>query len=359
MVKVNTTNDAKRVASPSDVILSVRNLKTYFYTEDGVVKAVDDVSFNVRRGRTLAIVGESGSGKSVSALSVMRLISPPGRIVSGEVLLANGGSVSADLLKVPDKQMRGIRGKNIAMIFQEPMTSLNPVFTLGNQIIEAIRLHNDLSRRAAKDRAIDMLRKVKISLPEKRVDAYPHELSGGMRQRAMIAMALSCNPDVLIADEPTTALDVTVQAQILQLLEEQREQSGMGVILITHDLGVVAETADDVCVMYASKFVELGPSKQIFGNPKHPYTVALMRSIPHIDAERGKRLATIEGTVPDPLQYPTGCRFHPRCWLSQDREICKVKEPELESVERTDSSLSSGEEHLTACHFSQEVSHDG
>ncbi|MFC1717213.1 ABC transporter ATP-binding protein [Candidatus Poribacteria bacterium] len=329
----------------NNVILSVKNLKTHFFTEDGVAKAVDDVSFEVKEGRTLAIVGESGSGKSVSALSIMRLISPPGRIVEGEIRLGKTG-----LLEISERQMRDIRGKSIAMIFQEPMTSLNPVFTLGNQIVEAIRLHSDLDKRSAKELAIDMLRRVKISLPEQRVDAYPHELSGGMRQRAMIAMALSCNPDILIADEPTTALDVTVQAQILQLLEEIQEQSGMSIILITHDLGVVAETADDVCVMYASKFAERGPLGEVFHNPKHPYTVALMKSIPHIDTKRGERLTTIEGMVPDPLQHPSGCRFHPRCWLCGDREICKTDEPELESV---------GDDHFAACHFSAEVFYGG
>jgi peptide/nickel transport system ATP-binding protein len=242
--------------------------------------------------------------------------------------------------------MREIRGENIAMIFQEPMTSLNPVFTLGNQIVEAIRLHNDLSRKDAREMAVDMLKRVKISLPERRIDAYPHELSGGMRQRAMIAMALSCNPDILIADEPTTALDVTVQAQILRLMGELQEQSGMSIILITHDLAVVAEIADYVCVMYASKFVEHGPLSEVFKNPKHPYTVALMRSIPHVDTEKGKRLATIEGMVPDPLQHPSGCRFHPRCWLRHSREICEVEEPELKDAE---------EGHFAACHFSDDV----
>jgi peptide/nickel transport system ATP-binding protein len=324
-----------------DIVLSVHNLKTYFYTEEGVARAVDDVSFKVREGQTLAIVGESGSGKSVSALSIMRLISPPGRIIDGEIFFRG-----TSLLELSRRQMREIRGENIAMIFQEPMTSLNPVFTLGNQIVEAIRLHSDMSRKDAREMAVDMLKRVKISLPERRIDAYPHELSGGMRQRAMIAMALSCNPDILIADEPTTALDVTVQAQILQLMGELQESSGMSIILITHDLAVVAEIADYVCVMYASRFVEHGPLSEVFKDPKHPYTVALMRSIPHISTEKEKRLITIEGMVPDPLQHPPGCRFHPRCWLRRGREICEVNEPELKDVE---------EGHFAACHFSDEV----
>jgi len=328
----------------NDVILSVEHLQTYFDTEEGVVKAVDGVSFTVRKGRTLAIVGESGSGKSVSALSVMRLISPPGKIVSGKILLQN-----KNLLDLPEKQMRTIRGRQIAMIFQEPMSSLNPVVTIGKQIVEAIQLHTKLRGKEARNRAIEILGQVKIPLPEKRVDAYPHELSGGMRQRGMIAIALSCHPDLLIADEPTTALDVTVQAQILQLLKELQEQFGMSVILITHDLGVVAEVADDVCVMYASKVVEYGPARAIFTNPKHPYTVALMRSRPHINTKRGERLAVIEGTVPNPLQHPAGCRFHPRCWLSHNREVCQVDEPAPKSV---------GATHWAACHFSEEISGD-
>ena len=235
------------------------------------------------------------------------------------------------------------------MIFQEPMSSLNPVVTIGKQIVEAIQLHTKLRGKEARNRAIEILGQVKIPLPEKRVDAYPHELSGGMRQRGMIAIALSCHPDLLIADEPTTALDVTVQAQILQLLKELQEQFGMSVILITHDLGVVAEVADDVCVMYASKVVEYGPARAIFTNPKHPYTVALMRSRPHINTKRGERLAVIEGTVPNPLQHPAGCRFHPRCWLSHNREVCQVDEPAPKSV---------GATHWAACHFSEEISGD-
>jgi oligopeptide/dipeptide ABC transporter ATP-binding protein len=233
------------------------------------------------------------------------------------------------------------------MIFQEPMSSLNPVVTIGKQIVEAIQLHTKLRGKEARDRAIEILGQVKIPLPEKRVDAYPHELSGGMRQRGMIAIALSCHPDLLIADEPTTALDVTVQAQILQLLKELQEQFGMSVILITHDLGVVAEVADDVCVMYASKVVEYGPARMIFTNPRHPYTVALMKSRPHINTKRGERLTVIEGTVPNPLQHPAGCRFHPRCWLSHSREVCQLDEPAPKSV---------GATHWAACHFSEEIS---
>ncbi len=283
----------------ADALLHVRDLRTYFFTEDGVVKAVDGVSFSLARGRTLALVGESGSGKTITSYSVLRLVpDPPGRIVGGEVLFKG-----RDLAKVSDAEMRHIRGNEIAMIFQEPMTSLNPVLTIGQQIIEAVVLHRDVTFREARAIAIEMLRKVGIADPETRVDAYPHQLSGGMKQRVMIAMALSCGPDLLIADEPTTALDVTIQAQILDLMRRLQTEFGMSILFITHDLGVVAEMAHDVAVMYKSKIVEVGPVHAIFQNPLHPYTIGLLNSIPRIDRPR-KRLPTVADSMPpsiDPL----------------------------------------------------------
>jgi peptide/nickel transport system ATP-binding protein len=293
-------------------LLDVRNLTTHFYTDDGIVRAVDDVSFHVDKGETLGVVGESGCGKSVTALSIMRLIpQPPGRIVRGRIDY-NG----RNLLDLPPKEMRKIRGKEISMIFQEPMTSLNPVFTVGEQIAEALRLHEGLSRRDAMDRAVEMLRLVHIPNAERRVREYPHQLSGGMRQRVMIAMALSCSPNLLIADEPTTALDVTIQAQILDLLGELKARFGMAVVLITHDMGVIAETAQRVIVMYGAQVVEEAPVRELFKEPLHPYTQGLLRSIPRIDlaATQRRRLQTIPGTVPT-LRGPAkpGCRFAPRC----------------------------------------------
>jgi oligopeptide/dipeptide ABC transporter ATP-binding protein len=289
-------------------LLEVRNLQTHFHLESGVVRAVDGVSFSLEAGRTLALVGESGSGKSVTSLSILRLIaSPPGRIVGGEILFRG-----EDLLKLPPARMRAIRGKEIAMIFQEPMTSLNPVYTCGEQIIEALVLHEKLSRRDARARAIEMLRKVGIPSPEQRVDEYPHQMSGGMRQRVMIAMALACSPAILIADEPTTALDVTIQAQILELLKELQREMGMAVLLITHDLGVVAEVADDVAVMYAGQVVEHASVAALFAKPLHPYAAGLQASRPLL-GERQERLRVIPGTVPDPTRFPAGCRFRSRC----------------------------------------------
>lgn len=307
-------------------LLEVRNLKTYFYTDDGVAKAVDDVSFDLDKGETLGLVGESGCGKSVSALSIMRLIpDPPGKVVGGEILFKG-----KNILKLTEKEMQDIRGNDIGMIFQEPMTSLNPVFTCGDQIEEAIILHQKLSKDAAKEKAIEMLKLVGIPAPDQRYGEYPHQLSGGMRQRIMIAMALSCNPEILIADEPTTALDVTVQAQILELINKLQKELGMGVIMITHDLGVIAEVSTRVAVMYASKVAEYGNVNQIFYNPKHPYTIGLLNSIPKLNKRKG-RLSTIEGTVPPPTSYPKGCHFCTRCSFVIDK--CWNEEPPLVEIE--------------------------
>lgn len=307
-------------------LLRVENLVTKFVTEDGEVTAVDDVSFEVMPGETLGIVGESGSGKSVTSLSVMGLIpSPPGRISSGHVWF--GGR---DLLALSHREMRRIRGNEISMIFQEPMTSLNPVFTVGDQIMEAILLHQHVDVHTARERAIDMLRQVGIPSPEERIDQYPHQLSGGMRQRVMIAMAVSCNPKLLIADEPTTALDVTIQAQILDLIRKLRADTGASVMLITHDLGVIAETADRVIVMYASQMVESGDVHSIFESPLHPYTAGLLRSVPKLN-EDVDRLHSIEGIVPSPFAMPKGCRFSPRCPLAD--EECTANPPELRQLQ--------------------------
>ena len=301
-------------------LLNVKNLKTYFYTDDGVATAVDDVSYDVDKGDTLGLVGESGCGKSVSALSIMRLIpDPPGKIVGGEILFKG-----KDLLKISEKEMRNIRGNDIGMIFQEPMTSLNPVFTCGNQIEEVLILHQKLTKAEAKEKAIESLNLVGIPAPEQRYNEYPHQLSGGMRQRVMISMALACNPEILIADEPTTALDVTVQAQILELINKLQHELGMGVIIITHDLGVIAEVSKRVAVMYASKIVEYGDVNDIFGNPKHPYTIGLLSSIPNIN-KRKSRLSTIDGSVPFPTNFPAGCHFCTRCAFADEK--CWNEEP--------------------------------
>jgi len=314
-------------------LLSVRNLRVGFQTEDGLVLAVDGISFDLERGATLGIVGESGCGKSVTSLSIMRLIpSPPGKILGGQILFEG-----EDLLKKSQAEMRRIRGNEISMIFQEPMTSLNPVFTIGDQIMEAIMLHQKLDKKAAREKAIEMLRLVGIPSPEKRVDEYPHQLSGGMRQRVMIAMALSCNPKLLIADEPTTALDVTIQAQILDLMRKLQDELGTAIILITHDLGVVAEMVDEVIVMYAGKIVERTDVRSLFRDPKHPYTEGLLGSLPRLHADQ-ERLQTIEGVVPSPFNMPKGCRFHPRCRYAQP--ICQLYEPPLMDV---------GGGHLAAC----------
>jgi oligopeptide/dipeptide ABC transporter ATP-binding protein len=290
-------------------LLRVEKLRTLFQTERGTVRAVDGVDLEVRSGRTLGVVGESGSGKSVTALSIMRLIDPPGWIEKGSRITLEG----RDLLALSETQMEAVRGNEIAMIFQEPMTSLNPVFTVGDQIVEAIRLHQDVGAKEARARAIESLQLVGISEAARRVNDYPHQLSGGMRQRAMIAMALSCNPKLLIADEPTTALDVTIQAQILELMKDLGERLGMAIMLITHDLGVIAEMVDDVAVMYAGRVVEQGPVADVFASPQHPYTEALLHSIPMLGMTQAEPLKVIRGTVPSPLAWPTGCRFRPRC----------------------------------------------
>jgi peptide/nickel transport system ATP-binding protein len=309
--------------------LKIRNLHTYFFTDDGVAKAVDGVDLELEEGGTLGVVGESGCGKSVTALSIMRLIpEPPGKIVQGEILF-NG----ADLLTFAEEDMRKIRGRSISMIFQEPMTSLNPVFQVGDQISEVLRLHEGLSRKEAWDRSIEMLKLVGIPSPERRVAEYPHQLSGGMRQRTMIAMALACNPKLMIADEPTTALDVTIQAQILELINRLQQEKGMSVILITHNLGVIAETARKVAVMYAGRIVEYAAVDLLFGDPKHPYTQALLKSIPRLDEEHGRKqkLETIPGLVPSLLDLPSGCKFSNRCQYVFDR--CK-EEPRLIEADR-------------------------
>jgi len=310
-------------------LLDVKNLKTYFFTDEGIVRAVDGVDLYIEKGETLGVVGESGCGKSVTALSVMKLIpSPPGKIVEGEILY-NG----QDLVNMPANQMRKIRGKEISMIFQEPMTSLNPVFTCGEQIAEALRLHEGLGRRAAMDKTVEMLKLVHIPNAERRVKEYPHQLSGGMRQRIMIAMALSCNPKLLIADEPTTALDVTIQAQILELLNELKSKLKMAVMLITHDMGVIAETAQRVVVMYAAKVAEEASVGDLFKEPLHPYTQGLLRSIPRIDlaATERRRLETIPGTVPTLRgEIAPGCRFAPRCPFV--KSVCTEKDPVIKEV---------------------------
>ena len=317
-------------------LLEVKSLKTYFDTDEGTVKAVDGVSFHLDRGETLAVVGESGSGKSVMSLSMMRLIpTPPGRIAGGEILFQG-----EDLVKKSEREMRRIRGNDISMIFQEPMTSLNPVYTVGDQIAEAIVLHQGKTKRQAMVMAAEMLDLVGIPEPGKRVKNYPHQMSGGMRQRVMIAMALSCGPKLLIADEPTTALDVTIQAQILDLMRKLQDEIGMSILFITHDLGVVAEMADRAVVMYAGRAVEEAHVNDIFADPKMPYTLGLLNSIPRVDkaAVHQERLQAIPGNVPNPLYLPEGCSFHPRCRFAQDK--CKVAVPELED---------SGNGHMVRC----------
>ena len=301
-------------------LLSVRNLKTSFFTHVGEVKAVRGISFDVNEGEVLGIVGESGSGKSVTSLSIMGLLQYPGRVVDGEILL-NG----EDILTYSKNQMRKVRGKEIAMIFQDPMTSLNPVYTIGNQIMEMILEHEKMSRREARERAIEMLKLVGIPAAEKRIDSYPHEFSGGMRQRVMIALALSCNPKLLIADEPTTALDVTIQAQILNLIKKLNRQFGMTTMLITHDLGVVATVCDKVAVMYGGLIMEYGTVDEIFYHPRHPYTMGLLGSIPHVDGGEKRRLIPIDGTPPDLINPPKGCPFSTRCKYCMN--ICTQEQP--------------------------------
>lgn len=337
-------------ASPAP-LLEVSGLKTSFKTPRGTVKSVDDVSFSIAPGRTLGVVGESGSGKSVTSLSIMRLVARGGgSIDDGTIRLNRPGSAPLDIRALDEKAMRKVRGNDIAMIFQEPMTSLDPVWSIGDQIIEAIRLHQDVSKTEARIKAIEMLRLVGIPAPESRVDDYPHQLSGGMRQRVMIAIALSCRPALLIADEPTTALDVTIQAQILDLIRRLQSEIGMSVLFITHNLGVVAEIADRVAVMYAGQVVEEGPVRTIFSAPRHPYTVGLLKSIPmpgrsQQGGEHSRKLDTIGGTPPNPLALPPGCRFAPRCPLAI--EACRAAPPPLFDV---------GPDHGARCIRWQEVS---
>jgi len=336
------TTTSPSVDSPTggQPLLEVKNLQTQFFTQDGVVKAVDDVSFYVMPGETLGVVGESGSGKSMTGLSIMRLIpNPPGKIVNGEVTF-NG----RDIIKMSEEQVRSIRGNDIAMIFQDPMTSLNPVLTINRQISESLQLHMGMNKSQAKTRSIELLSMVGIPNPESRVDQYPHQFSGGMRQRVMIAMALSCNPKLLIADEPTTALDVTIQAQILDLMRNLQSETGAGVILITHSMGVVAGMADRVQVMYAGHIVETATTEEIFANPRHPYTVGLMKSIPRLDARDKEKLQPIRGLPPDLIELPDMCPFVPRC--NYAREKCEQKNPPLLEV-------TSG--HYSACWFWEEV----
>lgn len=317
----------------SNIILEVKNLRTYFELDEGTVQAVDGVDFTVKRGITLGIVGESGCGKSVTAMSILKIVDAPGRIVDGEVILRNKG-YTTDLVALPEHspEMRSIRGNAIAMVFQEPMNSLSPVHTIGNQIMEAVMLHNNVTKAQARERAVELLGLVGIPNPDQRVDNYTFQLSGGMRQRAMIAMALSCNPDLLIADEPTTALDVTTQAQILELMKSLQNQFGMAVMLITHDLGVVAETCDEVVVMYLGEVVEQADIDSLFYDPKHPYTQALIRSIPRLGAGRTQVLNPIEGSVPDPFNRPAGCLFHSRCDQFMAGK-CDVIHPKLTTLE--------------------------
>jgi peptide/nickel transport system ATP-binding protein len=314
-------------------LLEVRGLRTYFASERGEVRAVDGVDFTLERGRTLGIVGESGCGKSVSALSIMGLVpQPPGRIAGGEVLFEG-----KDLLKLPAQRLRDLRGDQLSMIFQEPMTSLNPAFPVGEQVAEALLRHRNISNNEAKNNAIEMLRRVRIPSPERRARDYPHQLSGGMRQRVMIAMALACNPKLLIADEPTTALDVTIQAQILELMRALRAELGTAIILITHDLGVIAELADEVIVMYAGKVIERCAAGRVFSEPQHPYTVGLLGSIPRLHLQQ-ERLSAIEGFVPDAASPPAGCRFHPRCPFVVEK--CLREVPPLMEI---------GKDHYAAC----------
>ena len=322
-----------------DYLLEVKNLRTYFFTDEGIVKAVDDVSFGLKKGESLGIVGESGSGKSVTALSIMRLIQdPPGKIIGGEIIFRG-----EDLLKKKEEEMREVRGNKISMVFQDPMTSLNPVFTIGDQIMEAIILHQKLDKVSAKKKAIEMLEIVRIPEASKRIDEYPHQFSGGMRQRVMIAMALSCNPEILIADEPTTALDVTIQAQIIELIKQLQKDLGMSLILITHDMGIVAESCQNVLVMYAGKVVEYADVRTIFKKPSHPYTIGLLESVPRLDV-RKERLKAIEGQPPDLVALPNYCYYAERCPYKTER--CLEEIPDLIEVEPG---------HYSRCLYAKEI----
>jgi oligopeptide/dipeptide ABC transporter ATP-binding protein len=329
--------------SSTEPVLEIRDLTVEFDTEDGVVHAVTGVSYDLFPGETLGVVGESGSGKSVSVMTMLGLIpQPPGRVLHGEAIFKG-----RDLMKMSKRELRKVRGGDAAMIFQDPMTSLNPVLTIGDQLAEAIRTHHDVSESAARERSIKLLELVGVPFPERRYDQYPHEFSGGMRQRAMIAMAIANQPSVLIADEPTTALDVTIQAQIIEVLRAAQEETHAATILITHDLGLVAELADRVVVMYAGRVVELGDVFTIFNSPRHPYTVGLMNSLARLDADQ-ERLEPIPGQPPSLITPPPGCAFHPRCVLTQGRAVCRTDIPELRS-------FANGSEHLAACHFAEEL----
>ena len=320
--------------------LDVRDLSVHFPTDDGLVKSVDGLSFGVDRGKTLGIVGESGSGKSVTSMSVMGLHKKGSAKISGEILLDG-----QNLITSSREEVRRMRGKRMAMIFQDPLSAMHPYYTVGNQIIEAYRIHNDVSAKQARAHAIEMLDRVGIPEPDRRVDAYPHQYSGGMRQRAMIAMALSCDPDLLIADEPTTALDVTVQAQILDLIRDLQKEFNSAVIIITHDLGVVAELADDILVMYAGRAVEYGTAEHIFNDPEHPYTWGLLGSMPRLDRERSQRLLPIKGTPPSLINVPAGCAFHPRCQFEKNTDgLAQRERPELAHA---------GQGHFVACHMAE------
>ena len=335
-------------------LIEIKNLDVRFYLKEGTVRAVNGIDMAIPANRTLGVVGESGCGKSITARAMLRILPPRGRIVSGSIRLApregKGTSVDIAALSLNGPELRRIRGGDIAMIFQEPMTSLSPVHTIGNQIVESIRLHQGASRTEARDRAIAMLRLVGVPMPERRVDAYPHELSGGLRQRSMIAMALSCHPRLLVADEPTTALDVTIQAQILNLIEQLQRELGMAVMMITHDLGVIAETADEVAVMYLGRIVERGSVEAIFTDPLHPYTRGLLASIPRIGKGNRERLASIPGTLPDPFTMPPGCAFHPRC-PQCIKGVCDAgpAPPQGSGCDRSDPSDRS--DHTVACHL--------
>jgi peptide/nickel transport system ATP-binding protein len=336
------TDDYERAAPAPHPgsFLEVRDLSVHFQTDDGLVKSVDGLSFGVDRGKTLGIVGESGSGKSVTSMSIMGLHKPGTATIKGEILLDG-----KNLIGSTREEVRLLRGKRMAMIFQDPLSAMHPYYTVGNQIIEAYRIHNDVSKKKARAHAIEMLDRVGIPEPNQRVDAYPHQYSGGMRQRAMIAMALSCDPDLLIADEPTTALDVTVQAQILDLIRDLQKEFNSAVILITHDLGVVAELADDILVMYAGRSVEYGTAEHIFNEPEHPYTWGLLASMPRMDRERSDRLIPIKGTPPSLIHVPQGCAFNPRCrFESNTGGLSQRERPEL---------VDNGQGHLVACHMPQ------
>jgi peptide/nickel transport system ATP-binding protein len=345
------------MADTNDLLLEVRDLATHFFLHEGIVRAVAGVSFDISRGRTLGIIGESGCGKSVTAQSILRIVpSPPGKIVGGEILLhwkdgeGNLGVVNLAQLNPRGPEIRRVRGKEISMIFQEPMTSFGPLHTIGNQIIEAIRLHQEfMDEKQARELTIQLLKRVGIPRPDQHLEAYPHQLSGGMRQRAMIAMALSCRPSLLIADEPTTALDVTIQAQILELLRHLRDELNMAIMFITHNLGVIAEIADEVAVMYLGRIVEQASVVEIFDHPRHPYTQALMKSIPRIDQRSGSRLPAIEGVVPDPYEIPRGCPFGDRCPRFEAR-VCTQAVPSLVELEKG---------HFVRCYLYSENEEEG